>query len=175
MVGLRYALTAVLLIAPLAQAEEAINTAGSSPATTVTFYHRAKGSGALSLLDGENKSELIRLDMQSFVTIKLLPGQHTFRLHYRLSTDKPTVFDIVSGKRNFVRVRVPDGWFPWKSQLGIVEAVSCETARDEAGKMRPLKAKNIKVPMSQVVDEGAYFTPNCSQVQSVAASQTQAD
>lgn len=171
MSNLRLMLASVILVASAVQAEETIKTDSAVAATSVTFYHQAKGYGALSLLDGENKAELIRLDMQSFVTLKLPPGKHTFRLHYRLSTDKPTVIEIVPGKQNFVRVGLPDGWFPWKSQLGVLQSVSCETAREEAGKMRPLKAKNIKVPMSQVLDEGAYFTPDCGPAQLQASGQ----
>jgi hypothetical protein len=55
--------------------------------------------------------------------------------------------------------------------MGTFQLVSCETAREEAGKMRPLKAKNIKVPMSQVVDEGAYFVPDCGPAQLQASGQ----
>jgi len=123
---------------------------------------RPKG-WAESILDGPKQKELVRLDTESFMTIKLAPGEHEFRAHRGFATTFPWKIRIEPGRRNYIRF-FPLGYDKEYAagRYKLFENVPCEQAREEAAQMKPLKPKNIKVRMDLVVDEGFYFNPQCS-------------
>jgi hypothetical protein len=99
------------------------------------------------------------MDPATFVTLRLPVGTHELRVHRGVYTSEPFPITVQSGQ-NFVRVlyrRVKHA-----PEMPLAN-VSCTTANQEGERMSPLKAKNIRVPMSQVIDSGAYFHPDCAQ------------
>lgn len=107
----------------------------------------------------DGKEKLIRLEPKSFVTLSLPRGEHQFWVS-GCGANEALIVHPDSQSRLFVRVlhrRFCNS--PEKS----FEIVNCSTAAEEGGRMDALKAKNIFVPISRVVDTGAYFPAKCTE------------
>ena len=138
-----------------------------APSSAITLYfpqQRAWFNRSLGyqsdkpLLIFDEKQQLVRLEPTTFITLSLPSGAHQLWVK-GCGANAALPLNLKPKERVFVRVlyrRVCNS--PEKS----LEVVNCETASQEAERMIPLKPKNIYVPISQVIDTGAYFQPKCT-------------
>ncbi len=111
------------------------------------------------LYAGDKSNVLMTLRPETFVTIRMKPGTYQFGSWKRAIHIDPTPITIGSEGPYFLRMTVPQGWRP-DGRDGF-HLVNCEQAAHEAEHMAPLAATQIKVPMSQVIDHGAYLHLEC--------------
>jgi hypothetical protein len=147
--------------------------AGTEPTNTasVTFYYPRVANAVktiltygayrdfqLTVFSDASHTKLITLQPGTFVTVQLPAGSYLFRAKLGIHTTHSLPITLVSGKSVFLRAKTPQT----RKELPF-QAVACRMAKEEGARLDPLKARDIYIPMMQVIDSGTYFHAHCAE------------
>jgi hypothetical protein len=158
-------------------------TSGFGQEALATFYSTGSaGKEALKTLRGEfgvpgeygfmgwvfdGDRRLAVMQRGRFMTLHLPPGQHTFAPGNAWSAKHPSQKVLLSvtleaGGRYFLRLsETHKGVWALQIPFQHIEQVACETARQEASKTEPIKAKRVEKEVRSSLENSVYF-PNCN-------------